>query len=172
MLTLRFCSSSTWFASPFVLFSPPMFSSGRRKMITWFSCSEKAKTTQNRQADKRKRNEPGIPAHSFPEKENNTGTFAFQSGGSPLFPRGANYLFSSLATSLSLGLRAICRLTVFDEANDIIGLRPDNKFFEGNSGFPQIRTPVDKRTTVDSDSFHFPVRETLLSRCFKTRASR
>ena len=96
---LGLCSSSTWFTSPLVFFSLPIFVSAcRKKMITLFflhyTTGRQAKAQQTSQASK-----PRVPS----EKEKNTSASAFQSGGFPPFPPRSNCLFSSLAGSLSLG---------------------------------------------------------------------
>ena len=55
MPALRLCSLSTWFASPLVFISPPIFSSARGKMITtWLSFSKKQNETHTKQTDRQK----------------------------------------------------------------------------------------------------------------------
>ena len=90
-------------------------------MITSFFCSKKQKETETKQADRQEhKTQAEHPNPEFPpEKENNTSTSAFQSGGSPPFPPRSNRLFYLLAGSLFPGLRLICRKIVFDEATDV-----------------------------------------------------
>ena len=113
MLALRLRSSPTWFASTLIFFSPPIFSSARRKY------DHLIRTIQNRQTSKDKRNKPGIQARSSLRKRKEYQHIRFSKRWLPSFPTGSNCLFSSLAGSLFPGLRLICRKTIFDEADGV-----------------------------------------------------
>ena len=147
MLALRLRSSSGFF-------SPPIFSPARRKVITLFFpvVKNKTKRTQNRQTDKSKRNKPGILSHAPPRKIIMPVHPLLKAVAALLSPRGRiAYFFRWLTPRFR---------------------RTGDELFEGKNVSPQIRTPADEQTTVDSGLFHLPVRETLLSEYFKIRISR
>ena len=171
MLALQLHSSSTWFASPLFFFSPPIFSSACRKCyhLSFF----KEQYTTDRQQKVQETSQASKPRFP-PEKEKKTSTSVFQSGGYAPYPPGSNCLFSSLAGSLSSGLRHIFLQAIFDEAKYVGGwlsvcIRIPSSSRE--KCFPRIRTHADEQTAVDSGSSHLLVRETLLSGCLKACAS-
>ena len=149
MLAFRLRSPSTWFASPLIFFSPPIFSSARRKK------SHLIRSIHNRHANTKETSRASNPMHP-PEKENNTSTIIFQSGGSPPFPPGSNCLFSSLVDSLSLGKTVMSsssrekmfplkfELTPTSKQSSTV-VRPISQF--GRHCYPGVSKPV----TVDSD---------------------
>ena len=113
MLALRLRSSPTWFASPLILFSPPIFSSARRKY------NHLIRTIHSRQTSKDKINKPGIQAQSSVRKRKEYQHIRFSKRWLPSFTTGSNCSFCSLAGSLFPGLRLICKKTIFHEADGI-----------------------------------------------------
>ena len=63
MLTLRLCSSSTWFASPLIFFSPPIFSEARS-----LKGSPDKNNTQQTEKQRQKK-QAGHPSPAFPQKK-------------------------------------------------------------------------------------------------------
>ena len=116
MLPLRFCSSSTGFASLFLLLSHPVFSSGCSKtIITCFCCSKKIETKRNKWPRVKETSRTSNPY--IPQKNRISVHPLFKAVVPlPFLPR-SNCLLSLLASSLSLCLRLICEQTIFDEAN-------------------------------------------------------
>ena len=120
------------------------------------------------------RNDKGTEHKQPPGKKKNIDTPAFQGSGSPPFPPGSNFLFSSLAVFLSLGLRLACRETAVDAVGGVVislsARLPTAISLRGKVFPPNFElTPT---AAGGSGSSSLPVREMLLSGCFKTRTSR
>ena len=119
----------------FLLSSHAVLRSQNNDHLFFPAAKNKNNTKQTDRQEQKKR--AGHPSPQFSQKKEYQ-YIRFSKEWLPTFPPGSNCLFSSLASSLSLGLLLICRKTVFDEAKRAIGLRPDNEFFEGKSCFSQI----------------------------------
>ena len=161
------------------LLSYIFFTSQKNDHHLIFLVSKKQNETDTKQADRQnQKKQAGHPSPcNPPEKRKEYQYIRFSKRWYSPFPPGSQCcLFSSLAASLSLGLRLIFSQTIFDEAKYVgVWLSvciPIPSSSRGKNIFPQIRTHADERTAIDSGSSQLPVRETLLSGCFKTRASR
>ena len=165
MLALRLRSS-------LVFFSPPnfFFSSLKNVHLT--------RTIHNRQTSRNKRNKTqaaGIQAQSSPYKKKIIPVHPLKAV-TPLFsPPGSNYLFSSLAGSLFPVLRLFCRKAIFGEATGVaisLPVRVPIMRSVREKVFPPNSNLCWQASSRRSGSSRLPLRETLLSGCFKTRTGR